>query len=227
MPSFAASLGPWMVTGWPSKTSSPESIGWMPAMHLISVDLPAPLSPTSARTSPACTSRSTSVSAWTEPKDLWTPRSSRSGVSLIGEKRSGATLREPPPTGNDLLLAVLRVDAVADVALLQEARREEELVVRLRDRLRGDEVGRLLRATLRHHGAGRRDLRALDDRNRCLGSRRGELTHVLEHRHRLPARDDVLDALRRRVLAAQRDRLQLVSLERDHDRVRDAVIGSS
>ena len=41
-----------MLTGSPSKRTSPESIGWMPATHLISVDLPAPLSPTSAMTSP-------------------------------------------------------------------------------------------------------------------------------------------------------------------------------
>ena len=36
----------------PSKRISPPSIGWIPAMHLISVDLPAPLSPTRAMTSP-------------------------------------------------------------------------------------------------------------------------------------------------------------------------------
>ena len=43
-----------------SRRSSGE---WIPATHLISVDLPAPLSPTSAITSPARTSKSTSVSA--------------------------------------------------------------------------------------------------------------------------------------------------------------------
>ena len=46
----------------------------MPATHLISVDFPAPLSPTSAITSPARTSKSTSVSAWTEPKLFEMPR---------------------------------------------------------------------------------------------------------------------------------------------------------
>ena len=50
-------------------------------MHLISVDLPAPLSPTSAMTSPAFTERLTSVSACTEPNDFETPRSSRVGTS--------------------------------------------------------------------------------------------------------------------------------------------------
>ena len=39
-------------TGSPSNRNSPESILWIPATHLIIVDLPAPLSPTSAVTSP-------------------------------------------------------------------------------------------------------------------------------------------------------------------------------
>ena len=39
-------------TGLPSKAISPLSMLWMPAKHLTSVDLPAPLSPTSAVTSP-------------------------------------------------------------------------------------------------------------------------------------------------------------------------------
>src|SRR4051812_31788898 len=49
----------------------------MPAMHLTSVDLPAPLSPTSAMTSPLLTWKSTPFSACTAPKCLWTSRSSR------------------------------------------------------------------------------------------------------------------------------------------------------
>src|SRR5918999_1194446 len=82
MPRCAASLGPWMLTGSPSKRISPLSNGWIPAMHLISVDLPAPLSPTSAITSPFDTWKSTSNSAWTAPKLLETPTSSRTGVSV-------------------------------------------------------------------------------------------------------------------------------------------------
>ena len=50
-------------------------------MHLISVDLPAPLSPTSAITSPDRTSKSTSSSALTDPKLLQMPRVSSVGVS--------------------------------------------------------------------------------------------------------------------------------------------------
>ena len=62
----------------------------MPAMHLMSVDLPAPLSPTSAMTSPDRTSKSTSVSACTEPNVFVRSRISRSGVSLT----SGGSCRE-------------------------------------------------------------------------------------------------------------------------------------
>src|SRR5215212_2240855 len=52
----------------------------MPAMVLIRVDLPAPLSPTSAVTLPGRAAKSTSVSAWTAPKRLLTPRSSSRGA---------------------------------------------------------------------------------------------------------------------------------------------------
>src|SRR5690242_17648902 len=51
----------------------------MPEIVLTSVDLPAPLSPTSATTSPGRTSKSTSWSACTGPKRLLTPFSARSG----------------------------------------------------------------------------------------------------------------------------------------------------
>src|SRR6478735_6786901 len=112
----------------------------MPAMHLMSVDLPAPLSPTSAMTSPNRTSKSTSVSACTEPNDFERSRISRSGVSLTGRGRSydrrvkaprGAfTLRTVP------LLAVLLVVPGAHLAPLEELVAEEPRVVRLGDRVR-------------------------------------------------------------------------------------------
>ena len=94
MPSRAESFGPWIVTGSPSKRTSPWSIGWIPAMHLISVDLPAPLSPTRAMTSPGETWKSTSKRAWTAPKLFETPRSSRTGVSVT---LSSLLLRECGP----------------------------------------------------------------------------------------------------------------------------------
>src|SRR3954452_23630172 len=144
MPSAAASFGPWMVTGRPSKTISPSSIGWMPAMHLISVDLPAPLSPTSAMTSPGATWKSTWYRAWTAPKLFDTPRSSRIGSLLLtissplsvvrraaGPPRPGGVVGRggPPPRAairgaaglQAQLRAELRELAGADVALLEEA----------------------------------------------------------------------------------------------------------
>ena len=63
-------------------------------MHLMRVDLPAPLSPTSAMTSPEATWKSTSKRAWTAPKDLETFRS-----SSIGES-GGAGWRPPVSVGH-------------------------------------------------------------------------------------------------------------------------------
>ena len=70
MPSLAASFGPWTVTGSPSQKIWPSSIWWMPATHLVSTVLPAPLSPTSAMTWPALTWKFTPASAFTAPKLL-------------------------------------------------------------------------------------------------------------------------------------------------------------
>src|SRR5579859_2479896 len=53
-------------------------------MHLVSTDLPAPLSPQSAVTSPAGRSRSTLLSASTGPKCFSRPRALRSGSALAG-----------------------------------------------------------------------------------------------------------------------------------------------
>src|SRR6476660_5657220 len=138
IPSRAESFGPWMWTSSPSKCTVPPSNGWMPAIDLISVDLPAPLSPTSAITSPSRTSKSTSISACTEPKVFDRPRISRSGVSLMGRLR---TTVEAPGGASTLivdLLAVLLVLPGAHVAALQELVREETRVVGLRDRDHGD-----------------------------------------------------------------------------------------
>src|SRR4026209_2550180 len=57
----------------------------MPATHLMSVDLPAPLSPTSAMTSPDRPWRSGGVSAGTEPNVFERSRISRS-VSLTSDR---------------------------------------------------------------------------------------------------------------------------------------------
>src|SRR5438034_11120619 len=51
----------------------PASGWWAPAMTLISVDLPAPFSPTKAWTSPARRSNDTPLSAWTPANALLIP----------------------------------------------------------------------------------------------------------------------------------------------------------
>src|SRR6266508_5873025 len=68
----------------------------MPEMVLMRVDLPAPLSPTSAVTWPAWAAKSTALSACTAPKRLLTPRSSRSGVLVATAPPSGMGRRGVP-----------------------------------------------------------------------------------------------------------------------------------
>src|SRR6516162_3406241 len=120
-----------MLTGSPSNRISPLSAACVPATHLMSVDLPAPLSPTSAITSPSRTSKSTSVSACTDPYDFVIPRSwSSGGDSLIAgcvptTKRVEAPTGAPTPYVTGRLLAVLLVLAVADLAPLQPPIPEE------------------------------------------------------------------------------------------------------
>src|SRR4029077_884142 len=196
----------------------------VPATHLISVDLPAPLSPTSAITSPLRTSKSTSVSACTDPNDFVMLRSWRSGVSGMftvavsyhktsGGARSG---RLHLVTASADRLAVLLVLADADLALLDEPVRVEPVDVGLRDP--GD------RKRHRRHpllavepGRGRGRLMVAKQRNRSL-SRGGRLQgHRLVDRSGLPAGDDVLRTLDCRILPAERDRLQVLGLQlRDH-----------
>src|SRR2546423_1807353 len=210
-----------MATSRPSKRIRPLSAVCIPATHLISVDLPAPLSPTSAITSPSLTSKSTSWSACTEPKFLETPRSSRVGgfaFTRVFYKRWSAPGGTPHRV--ERLLAVLLVLPVADLAPLQEAFLEEELVVRLRDPDRGQQDR--LRATDLAVHAG--NLLALDDRDR--GGRSGVrlLADGLVDGAALPAREDELHAGRRRILAGERDRLQAVRLQRRDHGAREAVV---
>src|SRR5947209_8296877 len=103
----------------------------MPATHLISVDLPAPLSPTSAITSPARTSKSTSSSACTDPKVFVIPRSSSGGAG-VAMGRDASLERDgvdcATPSLRVFLAAVLRVLAHADLALLERPVLEQNLV---------------------------------------------------------------------------------------------------
>src|SRR4051812_40168349 len=121
----------------------------MPEMILISVDLPAPLSPTSATTSPAETLNWTPSSAWTAPNRLMMPCSSSSGVAAPVPAGAGSRF------GVAIALAGLRatcrlfdrcglargLEALAD---LGHRVRAVELVLddRLGDRLGGAAAGR-------------------------------------------------------------------------------------
>src|SRR5262245_41287099 len=93
MPSAEASCGVCSETGWPSNSTSPESYDWTPASPLISVDLPAPLSPTSALTFPGWTSMSTPLSTSTGPKLLRMSRSSMRAVMDVSPPPGPATWR--------------------------------------------------------------------------------------------------------------------------------------
>src|SRR5919107_4977986 len=135
----------------------------MPEIALIRVDLPAPLSPTRATTSPAPTSKSTSVSARTAPKLLLTPFSSSRGsfgpaaCCVVASVTSLLPLRRGPLCSlshffaSSLLDAVLlasgRELALADLTGLPEAvldNRVLDVVRRDSDRLQQDRVDLLL-----------------------------------------------------------------------------------
>src|SRR5918995_3257514 len=71
----------------------------MPVMTLMSVDLPAPFSPTRAWTSPPRSSNDTSSSARVAPNRLDIPRTARTGAasaSVTGRRPARYTPRHPP-----------------------------------------------------------------------------------------------------------------------------------
>src|SRR5690242_13283783 len=78
----------------------------MPATHFTSVDLPAPLSPTSAVTSPGYTAKSTSWSTCTAPKLLLMPSTRRIGsvTPTSAPLAVGARQRGPPPDDSGQLI---------------------------------------------------------------------------------------------------------------------------
>src|SRR5262245_12006695 len=131
MPNWVASCGFLMLTGRPCHVITPSSAGFTPAITLIIVDLPAPLSPTRATTSPAYTSSEASLRASTAPKRFVMPCSDRTGPSFISPRASTdaellAGLRVL--LGADLLWRVEAVldDGVLHVLLGHRHRREQD-----------------------------------------------------------------------------------------------------
>src|SRR3984885_1055143 len=76
------------VTSTPGKLTLPAAGAYTSAKILISVDLPAPFSPRSARISPALRAMPTSVSASVPPKLLKTPRTCNSSLASVACGRS-------------------------------------------------------------------------------------------------------------------------------------------
>src|SRR5690349_1946662 len=180
----------------------------MPAMALMSVDLPAPLSPTSATTSPAWTAKSTSVRASTAPNRLVTPLSSRSGVAM--------SLLNP------VLRAGRLVGAGADVGGLPEAVLDDgvlDLVGGHRQHRQLDRRDVDLAVVLLVGGVG--GLLALGEHHGPLGGLVGERLDRLVDRHVLLAGEDPLDRGELGVLACDGDRLR-VDAGRLHRRDRAA-----
>src|SRR4029077_2847765 len=100
-------------------------------------------------------------------------------------------------------LAVLLERPGADLALLEEPGGVDHLPVRLVERDRRDDVRRLLCRAVRNGPGGLRGL-AVDQRDRRGRGDLRELPRVLPDRHRLPPADDVLEALRCRILTRDR-----------------------
>src|SRR6187397_1271005 len=79
MPTLRASAGEAKRTATPSTRTSPSS-GWTaPARIFMSVDFPAPFSPTTAWTMPGAMARSTPVRAWIPPYALRRSTTSTAG----------------------------------------------------------------------------------------------------------------------------------------------------
>src|ERR1017187_2280183 len=95
MPSARAAAGVLCKTGRPSTVSVPESGFSAPVMTLISVDFPAPFSPSSACTSPEPSENETPRRACTPAKDLVIAVASSSAIqtSIAGQARGAQEIR--------------------------------------------------------------------------------------------------------------------------------------
>src|SRR3954453_8839136 len=138
MPSALACLGPWISTCCPSHSISPPSKGWIPAIDLMSVLLPAPLSPTSAVTFPGYVSRSTPRSTCTAPKLLSTCRRDSNGCPC-GVVVCATAMTYLGARDAVLLAGLLQGIGRADVRGLDVAVLDDLLDVLREDRLRGQQ----------------------------------------------------------------------------------------
>src|SRR4051812_29239140 len=128
MPSERAWSTDFSSTSSPRRTIRPSSGFWKPEMILISVDLPAPLSPSSPSTSPRRRCRSSPRSAVTGPKRLTIPSTRRTSSSWSAK---AAPLPHAPDVGVDDHrdedrdaqdeVEVVRADALQREAVAQDA----------------------------------------------------------------------------------------------------------
>src|SRR5579862_6710726 len=148
MPRFSAARGEPMAAIVPSTRISPSSARCAPARIFMSVDLPAPFSPTSTSTSPRYNVSETPESARTPGNDFPMLRISSRGPST-------ALAALAPLRMTELLLGVLFRER-ADVDLDERGRRfAGEIVVNDVDRSRADLVGELDRVADHSTGGNR------------------------------------------------------------------------
>src|SRR5690242_14551761 len=115
-------------TSSPLTTSRPASGFWKPEMILISVDLPAPLSPSRPSTSPLPRCRSMLRSAVTGPKRFCTPSTRRTSSRIWSDTAPPANAadvdvddhRQQDRDAEDEV-QVVRVDALEHQAVTQDA----------------------------------------------------------------------------------------------------------
>ncbi len=98
IPRWRASLTERSVTGSPSRWSWPASGWWNPVRILISVDLPAPLSPIRPSTSPRPSRIDTSRRATTGPKRLAMPSARMASSPSVTRTASSGCAAGWPPT---------------------------------------------------------------------------------------------------------------------------------
>src|SRR5438552_17467509 len=249
MPSATASAGPCSAVSAPSQRIAPASAGKIPEMILMSVDLPAPLSPTSATTSPGRTWNRTSVRACTAPNRLLMPRSSRNGPGrakvMRSSRSSGGGNELPPPNvrvrlldacgltgrgelrGADLGHRVGAVELVGDDGVLDRLGARDLAVEGDGDRNEQDR--RHVRGAVVDDLATRGARRGLVALREVTGERRGGLGLRLGRfvdRPELVARQDPLDAGDLRVLPGDELRLRIdaAGLHRGDRAARAAVV---